>query len=52
LVREVKKDDRRLYACEECGLFYEERAWAERCEKYCSRHHACSLEITSHAVRS
>jgi len=24
--------------------------WAEKCEEFCKKHHACSLEITKHAV--
>jgi len=40
-----------LHICEECGLAYGERAWAEKCERFCSKHRACSLGITSHAVQ-
>lgn len=50
MVREEGRGERRVYVCEECGLAYEERTWAERCEEYCGKHNACSLEITSHAV--
>jgi len=50
MVKEVKKEGLTFYICEECGLAYKERIWAEKCEKFCSEHHACSLEITSHAV--
>jgi hypothetical protein len=52
MVKEVKGLDRTLYVCEVCGLNYEERMWAEKCEDFCARHHACSLEITSHAVKN
>lgn len=50
MVKEVKKGGRTFYTCEVCGLAYDEKIWAERCEDYCSKHNACSLEITSHAV--
>jgi hypothetical protein len=39
-----------LYLCEECGLLYLKKVWAERCEDWCSVHKSCSLEITKHAV--
>jgi len=52
MVKEVRKDDKILYICEECGLAYRERVWAEKCEKFCSKHHACSFEITRHAVQT
>ncbi len=51
MVRETGKESTKLYTCEECGLEFEERVWAERCEDYDREHNACSLEIASHAVR-
>ncbi|MCL7387775.1 MAG: hypothetical protein LZ163_01650 [Thaumarchaeota archaeon] len=51
MVKEVEKEGLTFYICEECGLAYKEKTWAEKCEKFCSEHHACSLEITSHAVK-
>ena len=50
MVREMKKKGKTFYTCEVCGLAYEERIWAEKCEDFCVKHGACSLEITSHAV--
>lgn len=52
MVTEIKEGYRKLYLCDECGLVYNEEKWANMCEEYCSEHHACSLEITRHAVRS
>jgi predicted ATP-dependent serine protease len=51
MVKEIKKNDENLYVCEECGLVYKERRWAEQCEEFCSKYHSCSLEITRHAVQ-
>lgn len=51
MVKEVEKGNRTFYTCEACGLTYEERIWTERCEDFCTKHRACSLEITSHAVQ-
>jgi len=50
MVRKLKRENKVLYMCEECGLIYEEGGWAEKCEEFCKKHHACSLEITKHAV--
>ena len=38
--------------CPECGLHYEDKKQAEKCETWCKEHHSCSLEITSHAVEN
>ena len=39
------------WVCEECGLRYKNKMWAERCEKWCKEHKSCNLEITRHAVK-
>jgi len=54
LVAMVKKevvDGRVLFICKECGLAYEDESWAKKCEDFCSKYHACSIEITRHAVK-
>lgn len=40
------------YECEECGFLYEDREWAEKCQKWCEENHSCNLEITVHSVKS
>jgi hypothetical protein len=42
--------DKLYHTCEVCGLHYEEKLWARKCEDYCTKHNACSIEITSHAI--
>jgi hypothetical protein len=49
LVKTIKKNNNKLYLCEECGLAYLNEAWALKCEDYCKTHNACSIEITRHA---
>jgi hypothetical protein len=51
MVEEVKKEGEAFYICEERGFTYREKTWAEKCERFCSKRHACSLEITGHAVK-
>lgn len=50
MVKEVKQNNRTVYVCEACGLAYEEKEWAEKCQQWCDRHNSCNLEITQHAV--
>lgn len=51
MVREISQNGERFYICEVCGLSYEEKSWAEKCQDYCIKHGACSLEITRHATQ-
>lgn len=46
----IEKAGRR-FECEECGLGYEEKEWAEKCEAWCKEHKSCNIEITSHAAK-
>ncbi|MEK6954000.1 MAG: hypothetical protein AABX01_03260 [Candidatus Micrarchaeota archaeon] len=39
------------FQCEECKLLYPEKEWAEKCEAWCKKYNACSLEITSHSLK-
>lgn len=50
MVREIKKEGRRIFICEECGLGYLSEELAKRCEDYCLKNRACSIEITKNAV--
>jgi len=51
MVKEIVRDEKKYYFCEECGLAYRDKAMAEKCQDYCSKHHACSIDITKHAVQ-
>ena len=50
MVREIRKNGEKLYACEICKLLYKEKAWTEKCQDFCEKYNACSLGITSRAV--
>ena len=52
MVKEVKKNGKTLYTCEECGMAYQEKEWAAKCQAWCSANHTCHLEIIQHAVPS
>jgi len=40
-----------LYQCEECGLKYENKEIAEKCQAWCSEHKSCNLDIIKNAVK-
>ena len=50
MVKELKKKGKTLYVCEECGFAYEQKEWAEKCQRWCREHQSCNLEITQHSV--
>ncbi|MBI2626127.1 MAG: hypothetical protein HYW69_00865 [Candidatus Nealsonbacteria bacterium] len=49
MVKITQKENINLYQCEECGFYYKDKEWAEKCEAWCREHKSCNLEITSHA---
>jgi len=49
MVKEIQKGEKTVYQCEECGFHYEDREWAEKCEKWCRERHSCNIDITSHS---
>jgi hypothetical protein len=40
------------YQCPECGLHYREEVIAKKCEKFCKKYRACSLEITKLSIEA
>ncbi|MEM3061009.1 MAG: hypothetical protein QW265_01210 [Candidatus Bathyarchaeia archaeon] len=50
MVKEILKDGGGIFVCEKCGLGYANKTLAEKCEDFCSKHNACSLEIIKEAV--
>lgn len=51
MVSEEGRGSGKVYVCERCGFAYKEKTWTEKCEEYCVKHNACSLEIINHAVK-
>jgi len=50
MVEKIKSEQKEYYQCMECGLKYEDKEWAEKCEVWCRKNKSCNLEITAHAV--
>ena len=42
----------KTYMCTICTLKYEDNSWAEQCQKWCSTHNSCSVEIAKHSTGS
>ena len=51
MVKKIKKSKNQYFQCEECNFVYKDRKIAEECEAYCKKNHACSTEITRHAIK-
>jgi predicted ATP-dependent serine protease len=51
MVKEIKKENQVFYQCQECGFYYREREWAQKCEKWCKEHKSCNLEIIKHSIK-
>lgn len=50
MVKEVRLNKRRVYECEDCKLIYPDKKWAEKCERWCIKHHTCNISITKHKL--
>lgn len=46
-----QKNNKELYQCEECGLKYENKEIAEKCQDWCQEHKSCNLEIIKYATQ-
>lgn len=44
--------NKKVHRCQECGLHYEDKKQAEKCEAWCREHRACNLEIISQAIEN
>ena len=51
MVKQIKKQEKTFYQCEECKLIYRDKIWAEKCEDWCKENNSCNIEITKHSVK-
>lgn len=51
MVRKIEKQGKEYFQCDECKFLYEDKIWAEKCEKWCKEKHSCNLDITKHAIK-
>ena len=50
MVKEIIKENTKYFVCEECLMYYKTKELAQKCEDFCGKYHACSIELTKHAV--
>ena len=50
MVKEIIKNNKKSFMCEECCLNYKDKKWAEKCGAWCKKHKSCSLKITKYAI--
>ena len=41
-----------LFRCPECGLHYEDKLIAQKCEAWCKETRSCNLEITQFSTEN
>lgn len=51
MVKQITKNKKDYYICEECNFAYKDRENAAKCEEWCKRYHSCNVEVTKHAVQ-
>ena len=51
MVKEIIRNNKKYFQCEACEFYYEEKEWAEKCEAFCKKYNACSMDITKHSVK-
>ena len=51
MVKRIIEEDKELCQCEECGMQYDIRELAEKCQAWCKEHQSCNIEITRHAIK-
>ena len=39
------------YKCNECGMKYLEKEYAEKCEDWCKKYKSCNLELIKHSIK-
>jgi hypothetical protein len=51
MVKEKTINGEKYYQCEICKFYYKTKDLAQKCEDFCKKHNACSIEITRHSVQ-
>lgn len=51
MVNIIKNQNQEMYQCEECGLKYEIKENAERCQAWCKEHKNCNLDLIQYAAK-
>jgi len=50
MIKEVIIRKMGYFKCGACGMLYNSKAFAKKCEAWCRKHKSCNLKITKHAI--
>ena len=50
-MKKLQQKNQKLYFCPECGLKYQKKELAKKCESWCKKYKSCNLEIIQHAIK-
>lgn len=50
MVKVIRQNKKELHRCGECGLKYESKEIAEKCQAWCEEHKSCNLDFIKYAV--
>jgi len=51
MVKELQKDTRTIFQCEECGFKYAKKEYAVECETSCRERGVCNTAVTKFALK-
>ena len=51
MVKDIIKNNEKIFICEKCCLSYKEKKWAERCEAWCKEHDSCNLKFACYSLK-
>jgi len=51
MVNKIVRNGKEYHVCKECGLAYEDKKTAEKCQKWCKKYHSCNLELIKNAIK-
>jgi len=46
-----KSKKKEVYLCRICGVKYNDKNWAEKCEDWCRHNNSCNISITKHRIK-
>lgn len=50
MMKEIIKNMKKVYSCEECGMNFSDPKIAKECEDFCKKNKACNTEIIGEAL--
>ena len=52
MVKDIIRDNKKIFVCEKCCLSYKEKKRAERCEAWCKEHNSCNLKFACYSLKN